>query len=39
MPQRLDTEVAQILIGQTLKKVGPNIVGLENFGILRKAER
>ena len=39
MPQRLDTEIAQILIGQTLKKIRPDIVGLKNFGILRKAER
>ena len=38
MPQRLDAEVPQILIRQALKKVRPNIVSLEDVGILRKAE-
>ena len=38
MPQRLDAEVSQILIRQALKEIQPNIVALEIFGILGKAE-
>jgi len=39
MPQRFHAEVPQILICQARQKSRPDIITLERFGILRKAER